>query len=104
MQYITYDEMPTLTIHEIVVKMEKQIEANLLQVHNTFAKNKLTSIYDSIEFGVVDYDSKSKIEPVMDIYARFIGVQELCDDESEEFVSQYQEIENELKEAIKSLG
>jgi len=106
MEYITYDEMPDSNISESIAKIKKQIETNLFNIHNKFAKNSfedVLDIYDALEFGLVDEKDTEIFEPFMITYDHFIGLQYCYEIETEEVLSQYQEIEEELKENLESL-
>ena len=106
MNYITYDEMPSLEVPETIAKIKREIETNLFHVHNKFAKNKFESagdIYDSLMYGFVDEADEKIMEPVIKVYETFIGLLYCHETETEEVLAKYKELEGELKEIITGL-
>ena len=103
MNYETCDEMPNSTISESISKVKRQIETNLFHVHNKFGKKSFRNIkyvYDLIEFGHVVEEYELIMQPIMKIYGNFMKMQYCSDIELIDVFSQYQKIEDELKEAM----
>lgn len=89
---------------EKVLKIKKQIEQTLFDIHNKYSSDCLqdvSEIYDIFRFGETNRDNKIKIKPFLEFYEEFVGLDACYNVETEDIFCEYQKIQEGLEKLLK---
>jgi len=92
--------MEKLDIDEKISKTKKQIEEVLFNMHNKYSLEKFESsseIYNILKFGETSEQNEEVMEPFIEIYEEFIGLNECYEIGTEDILREYQEIKERLE-------